>query len=66
MTELLPCPFCGGKAAFQPRTALSYEVACVVCGASGPTFPLPRYTTQADWLARLRERAVTHWNTRPE
>jgi cytochrome c5 len=64
MTEPKPCPFCGGKATFQPRTAMSYEVSCTVCGAGGPPFPLPGYTTKADWLLRLREKAVAHWNTR--
>ena len=64
MTEPLPCPFCGGEAVYQPSAAISYVVCCIACGARGPTFTIPSYTTKEDWFLRLREKAVAHWNKR--
>ena len=64
MIELLPCPFCGGKAVYQPSAAISYVVCCIECGARGPNFTIPSYTTKGDWSLRLRNKAVAHWNTR--
>jgi len=64
MTEPLPCPFCGGKAFYQPSAAISYVVACGECGARGPTFDIPAYTSHTHWFPLLREKAVAHWNTR--
>lgn len=59
-----PCPFCGGAALYKPSNTIAYVVCCSGCGARGPDFPLPSYTSKDNWFARLRERAVTHWNMR--
>jgi len=64
MTEPLPCPFCGGKAEYQSSGAISYVVMCGECGARGPDFDIPSYTSHEHWFPLLREKAVTHWNTR--
>lgn len=40
MAELLPCPFCGGKAIFGCEfglTQMHYYRRCADCGARGPS-----------------------------
>ncbi len=55
MLELLPCPFCGGMAAFQSRLSGRYQhaVACNACEArtGGTMFKNDNYNSQC-------------WNTR--
>lgn len=55
MTELKPCPFCGGTNVvvdeFWERYDEPYFIACNECGASGP------YTHK-------KEEAIELWNRR--
>ena len=49
MSELLPCPFCGGRASFKPR---SFKASCDRCGAHVPNGAL------------TSDEAIATWNTR--
>lgn len=58
MSELLPCPFCGGEAELRHVSQLweprdNYWAACKCCHMSGKT-----YRTEAE--------AIAAWNTRAE
>lgn len=52
MSELLPCPFCGGEAEYG-LTVAGEEVYCTKCKAA-----MPRTTT--------KEQAIEAWNTRSD
>lgn len=67
MTELKPCPFCGGEARPQGTTECwghgcyitSYYIVCGSCGAKGRSFSeydLPQ--------SQCKLGAITAWNTR--
>ena len=58
MTELKPCPFCGGKAELliQSETDGTWCVECSECGASGPGGP-----TAGAWS---EQEAIDDWNER--
>lgn len=59
-TKLLNCPFCGGEARLQRRAKKhGYYVVCKSCGCRTPYFQY-----QFDSNEKLREEAITAWNTR--
>lgn len=66
MTELKPCPFCGGEAEFYPAACIEQgwyiaTVQCVSCAAQVCSKPgLDRAEQEAN------ESAVKSWNTRAE
>jgi len=51
VTDILPCPFCGGLDAAAHEEAGLHMVACFMCGCYGPASPNP-------------ESAMRMWNTR--
>lgn len=56
MTELKPCPFCGGKEVglvdhISPQGNKNYTVICVSCGASVNNYDKP-------------QQAIRKWNMR--
>lgn len=51
MTELKPCPFCGGEASIYVAYDDGYYVCCDECGCG-----LPVYNTEED--------AIREWNRR--
>lgn len=57
--DLLPCPFCGGKAEFvcEEDFYLWYRVECTKCKAKGKSVPL---SITEDTLAK----AAALWNNR--
>lgn len=62
MTELKPCPFCGGEAVFykdlDPFVNQEYAfVKCSVCGCSTPSYAMSG--------ASVKD-VAKHWNRRPE
>lgn len=59
--KLKPCPFCGGEARLQQRarTSHGFYVICKNCGCRTPF-----YQYQFDSVEKLREEAITAWNTR--
>ena len=59
MTELKPCPFCGGKAKRFYSLSSSW-IGCTKCVAYGP--PFGDITEPQDGM----ERAITAWNMRKE
>lgn len=73
-TELLPCPFCGGKA--EIRRCKIYldeamQVRCMECGASQPKVLSNHllYTDGKEMLfteAMAQERIMNRWNRRAE
>ena len=66
MTELKPCPFCGGEAEFYPAACIEQgwyiaTVQCVSCAAQVCSKPgLDRAEQEAN------ESAIKAWNTRAE
>lgn len=61
MTELLPCPFCGGKAQLAQSDIGCYSVVCAKCNTG---IFKPRYE-QGEWSAyRTEAEAIRAWNTR--
>ena len=64
MTELLPCPFCGGEA--QPTAHLTYSwfaPTCKSCGVRGPSVRIGNGATPQQ-MRELLDRADALWNTR--
>lgn len=66
MTELKPCPFCGGEAEFYPAACIEQgwyiaTVQCVSCAAQVCSKPgLDRAEQEAN------ESSIEAWNTRAE
>lgn len=56
---LLPCPFCPKGQARLQRRGHGYYVICKSCGCRTPLFQY-----QYDSREKLREQAITTWNTR--
>ena len=59
MSELLPCPFCGGKARWRYQKPIGW-VMCKECGASSAA--LSDKYEEAD----CQQEAITAWNRRTE
>jgi len=51
MSELLPCPFCGGKAEIKHDEDIAFA-RCKDCEATGPTILGPRDDSEIDWNTR--------------
>ena len=56
MSELLPCPFCGGKAEVMTSAGIS-TVCCSGCQTMIGMYPSVQKTTEA-WNTRYKETAV--------
>lgn len=55
MTDLKPCPFCGGEASFKPR---SFKTSCDLCGAYVPTGATSSDESIAAWNHRAPSAAL--------
>ncbi len=69
--KLLPCPFCGGKAEYQPACSSSRNVVCINIGCGVMTAPqrLPNFmpkglVTMKQVWAYLDRKAGLLWNKR--
>lgn len=73
MTELKPCPFCGGEAQLVRKSAVDIAaeavfVECKKCGAISPIYSIPlnrippRAKTDSECFASVR----AAWNRRTE
>lgn len=58
MTELKPCPFCGGKATLVNNQSGTVYVECTKCFAMGERM--------YDWWGETTEQAIEAWNRRTE
>lgn len=58
MTELLPCPFCGGDATIKQNSSAVYFAQCLKCLSEQDSCTFLR------GFIRTKEQAVTDWNTR--
>lgn len=59
MTELKPCPFCGGSAEITDFS-LSYEVECSMCGATISALTI--YCADDDEKLSVRNAVIEAWN----
>ena len=64
--ELLPCPFCGGKAELATINNLGHDIIGVVvrcknCRSEGSGFAYGDMSTEEN---KQTEKAITAWNTR--
>jgi len=67
MTEKTkPCPFCGGHAEFVPDSAIAFTVRCVDCGAQLCACDIPSYTTDRNWLPKMKAEMIAAWNKRDD
>lgn len=71
MTELKPCPFCGGEADLHWRSEGRRErrifvyAACDICGAQTRTFETTTDPDSEDfWDCLEAQRAMKLWNSR--
>ena len=53
MTELLSCPFCGGKAELRHNRAWDYEVRCTKCRAKTRLHHDNENGAVSDWNRRV-------------
>lgn len=68
MTELKPCPFCGGEAVVDKypvrgyEPAVSFEVRCSICGQKRVGGYFDTVDKSEKWA---RRKAIEAWNNRP-
>lgn len=68
--ELLPCPFCGGKAFLRaPKLPMmadcdDVQVSCEDCDVNGPSILFDQDVHGETDLPELEAEAITAWNTR--
>lgn len=59
-----PCPFCGGDAEFVQASCLTYTVRCNDCLAQLSACDIPHYTTDKNWLGKMKAEMIALWNKR--
>jgi Lar family restriction alleviation protein len=64
LLETKPCPFCGGDAAFAQDSCLTYTVRCQDCAAQLSSCDIPSYTTDRNWLGKMKAEMISLWNRR--
>jgi len=55
MSDLMPCPFCGGEASFKPR---SFKASCGRCGAHVPNGAVSSNEAIAAWNTRTAQAQI--------
>lgn len=63
MSELKPCPFCGGEARYTPACAQANEVKCNKCHAKSMRVFMPDLY-YPNWKDANKAKAIEAWNTR--
>lgn len=70
MTEIKPCPFCGGEATLYANwspnaNAFFVNCKCTVCDSSGKGYKSKDDPAEQNWENYACEQAVRLWNSRP-
>ena len=58
MIELLPCPFCGGKATIIQKGKITIQTKCLQCKVQRTQRVV---SLSIEWLY---DKMIEHWNTR--
>lgn len=64
MSELKPCPFCGGTAIRDPKVKGDTLIICSKCNAFGPDNDLTESENREASSEELDRLAAEKWNTR--
>lgn len=62
MTDLKPCPFCGGEAYYSYIGDGIWKVRCFYCGAEVVKRMYLKYDT--DGMKKARDEVIEKWNKR--
>lgn len=66
MTDLKPCPFCGGTKIAYTANLYGVKIWCICCGATVMIETGTRYQPLAGAKRSLKARVIEKWNRRAD